>query len=110
MLQVSALQSGSKRGPGSAAVASSQERIVVKGQHHQRAVLIFVVDGHVENVLVLKAEVGGSKCCAAVFADLHALAFSAKNHAVGMFRIDDDRVNHPIAGSHALPVVLVGGL
>src|ERR1700688_3547918 len=69
-----------------------------------------MIDGYVKNVLVLESDVRRSKRCAAVFADLYALAFGADNQAVGMIRIDDDGIDNPVAGSHALPIILVGGL
>src|SRR4029077_6152776 len=69
-----------------------------------------MIDGHVKDVLVLEAGVRRGECCAAVFADLHALAFGADNQAFGMIRIDDDGVDNPVAGSDALPIILVSGL
>src|SRR3984893_1066635 len=69
-----------------------------------------MIDGHVKNVLVLESGVRRSKRCAAVFADLHALAFGADNQTIGMIWIDDDGIDDPVAGSYALPVIFVGGL
>src|SRR4029077_14880885 len=69
-----------------------------------------MIDGYVKNVLVLDPGVRRSKCCAAVFADLHALAFGANNQAVGMIRVYDNGVDNPIAGGDAFPIILVGGL
>ena len=110
MLEIGALESWSQCGPSGAAVLSGQERISVKGEDNQSACLVFVVDGYVKNVLVLETGVRRSKGCAAVFADLHALAFGADNQAVGMIRVDDDGIDNPIAGSDAFKIALVGSL
>src|ERR1700692_1144695 len=69
-----------------------------------------MIDGYVKNVLVLEPGIRRSKSCAAVFANLHALALGADNQTIGMIRIDDDGVDNPIAGSDALKIILVGSL
>src|ERR1700688_742035 len=110
MLEIGALESRSQCRPSGAAVLSSQKRVGVKGEDYQGTGLIFVIDGYVKNVLVLETSVRRSKGCAAIFADLHALAFGADNQAVGVIRVDNDGIDNPIAGSDAFKIIFIGGL
>src|ERR1700694_894332 len=103
MSQVGALQSRPERGPRCSAVVRSQKCIGVKRQHHQRSFLVLVIDRHIKNLLGLESEIGRSKRCAAVFADLNALALRSQNYPVRMLWIDDNRIDHPIARSNTLP-------
>src|SRR5258707_14418183 len=72
---------------------------------------MFAINRNIQNVLVVKSVVGGSKSNAAVFADLYAFALGSEDYSLRIFRIDQDRIHDPIAGRGALPfAAFVGGL
>ncbi len=72
---------------------------------------IFAIDRDVQNVLMIESVVGSRECGAAIIADLYAFAFGSQDHALRILWIDQDGINHPIAGSGPLPfAAFIGGL
>src|SRR5580765_682552 len=72
---------------------------------------MLAINGHVEDMLVVEAVVAGDVRSTTVLTDLNAFAFGAQYDALRIFRIDQNCVDHPIAGSHPLPfATFVGGL
>ena len=110
MAKIGTLQSRAESRPGSATIFRGKESIVIEGEHDQRAFRMLAVHRDVGNVLVLEAVVGGSERCAAVIADLHALAFGTDDDALRILGIDHQCVDDPVTGSYALEIFFVNGL
>ena len=110
MLEIGALEARSKSGPGVAAVMSGQESIGIKGQNYQSAFRAFVINGDIQKVLMLESHVGATKVAppfSLICTPWRSVPRIKRSDVLG---IDDDGVDDPVAGSHALPVIFVGGL
>jgi len=71
---------------------------------------IFAIDCDVENMLMIKP-VMAAATLSAIFADLYAFAFGSENHALRILWVDQDGIDHPIAGVVRLPLAaFIGGL
>ncbi len=110
MAQVGALESRAKCCPRIATILRGEESVVVEGQHDKRTFRMFPVHGYVGDMLVLEAVVGGGESSTAVIADLHAFALCADDDALRILGIDDQSVDDPITGSHALEILVVDSL
>src|SRR5690242_21791129 len=101
MAKFGALQAGTKRRPGCAAILGGKEGILVEGQDNQSALGMLAVHGHIEDVLVVETVIECRESSAAVFADLNAFALRADDDALGIFRVDHDGVDDPIERSRS---------